>query len=635
MRRVLAGILLFPLLMAVGCRDPDDNSVHQPWVGQATWSWQNSYPTPVHLFDICAGDSLNLWAVGDEMTIIHSSDGGVTWREQFSNAGTNSSFSAVKLFDSHTGWAVGSDIYHTQDGGTHWIKQDNPSGGYVHGISAIDEYVCYAFTWHGSLIKTTDAGTTWQIVARPSQNITAISFIDDNIGWVLASDSLYHTTDGGRSWTGRHTGYGGASAGFDDGARGWVGRSGNLGRTTDYFGSSCAFFDETHGWVGCSGNLGYTTDGGVTWNQSWAGSFEKVVAHGQAEAWAVGLNLTNTVDGLHWRYHYLGSHFSGFGIAFSGSSRVWVVGQGGYIARSDDAGQTWNMLSSQMWYQLTAVDFVDDHTGWIVGVGAVLHTTDAGSHWNRQPTPDSTDGYYAVDFVDEEFGWAVGYGGAILSTTDGGQTWNRFTTNPQDQLSAVAFADRSNGWASGYTMRPNYGIYHTSDGGASWTLQPIPVHSNVNALSCTDALHAWGSTDVMGVVYTTDGGNSWQLSHFPDQASVMRVRSEGVVFTDNLHGCASLSDYTHQSAGLFRTIDGGLTWTAVMDTSQFWSLCFADSLHGFALGQVRDRTGIWQTSNGGAQWDFFAPYIASGMKFVNPQSGWLVGDRSKIRHYGL
>jgi photosystem II stability/assembly factor-like uncharacterized protein len=57
----------------------------------------------------------------------------------------------------------------------------------------------------GVILVTSDGGTTWSTRTLPlwtSQwSIDAVDFINPNEGWALVSARLYHTGNGGRTWT--------------------------------------------------------------------------------------------------------------------------------------------------------------------------------------------------------------------------------------------------------------------------------------------------------------------------------------------------------------------------------------------------------------------------------------------------
>jgi photosystem II stability/assembly factor-like uncharacterized protein len=146
-------------------------------------SWETHELNGCTIYDICALDSSNAWAVGGDATslpgpgtgiILRTYDGGVTWEEQYRSEGH--SLSAISAVDAYTAWAVGdlSDPYYpsiadagvilkTDDGGANWTTQyEFTGGGYISDITAVDA----STAWVGGkspsgtplVLKTTDGG---------------------------------------------------------------------------------------------------------------------------------------------------------------------------------------------------------------------------------------------------------------------------------------------------------------------------------------------------------------------------------------------------------------------------------------------------------------------------------------------
>ena len=68
------------------------------------------------------------WAVGENGVILHTSDGGESWKDQTS--GTEETLRSVAFADEKNGWAVGGDfgvgaILRTSDGGETWELEDS------------------------------------------------------------------------------------------------------------------------------------------------------------------------------------------------------------------------------------------------------------------------------------------------------------------------------------------------------------------------------------------------------------------------------------------------------------------------------------------------------------------------------
>jgi photosystem II stability/assembly factor-like uncharacterized protein len=615
MRGILTGLLL---VLLMGCTPPfyEPDEVSLP---RERWIWQNCTSTGVDLYGVCAVDSLRLWAVGDEETVIRSTDGGITWDEQLHEYYPGYDFKLVQFFNAEVGWVMGSGIYRTIDGGAHWDWQHNPSGEYIYGMAPVHRLLCYAVTYGGAIMKTEDGGDNWRIIADLNRWLSSVSFVNSENGWVTTSDSIFHTTDGGATWTAHYTGI----------ASGPV---------------TCAFVDQNHGWVGSYNEIGYTTDGGVTWSVNSSmpsgSNYPRLIARGPTEAWMAGSYLLHTTDGTTWHQQDLAplSSYSAYAINFSDPDRAWIVGYGGRIGRSEDGGQTWREMSNSDHVQPTSLDFVDDRHGWLVGgYGEIEHTTNGGASWQRQQSTDSTH-LVAVDFVDADYGWVVGFNGTILSTTDGGNHWQRLTTSATEWLEEVAFADRFTGWVAGFRGNGTSLVYQTTDGGLTWSEQQIPTTRTVRGLTCVDPLHAWAAVEDAAILRTTDGGRQWISTPLPSR----NVTTRDIAFVDRMNGMvavqSSSSDYS--DPGIFRTTDGGETWTVSADRSKFYSLSMVDAGHGYAIGYgyypnqgtFFRYSGVWMTADHGIHWEPFSRYSGNALKFVSTRSGWMLSNGG-IRHY--
>src|SRR5512140_256484 len=83
-----------------------------------------------------------------------------------------------------------------------------------------------------TVMRTVDAGTSWQDVTPPGVTTVGYSagyfFMDASNAWldVPASDPttgmLYHTTDGGHTWSSDSSPFGGGSFQFSDASNGWA-----------------------------------------------------------------------------------------------------------------------------------------------------------------------------------------------------------------------------------------------------------------------------------------------------------------------------------------------------------------------------------------------------------------------------
>ncbi len=290
------------------------------------------------------------------------------------------------------------------------------------------------------------------------------------------------------------------------------------------------------------------------------------------------------------------------------ASRAVVVGYGGKILMTEDGGRSWRVLPSGTDRALYSVEFIDANTGWISGQdGVILHTSDGGKTWTRQVS-GTTLYLFGIDFIDHQRGWAVGDRSTYLYTADGGRSWRLAKVGGPERLTAdeallaqepvlydVQFLDADTGWIVG-----EFGnIYHTTDGGKSWTNQQ-------------DTLLGDGIFDTL------------DLPTF-----------FGVQFIDRLNGVAAGLE-----GRIARTRDGGENWKfekfelrePIIDPL-FQAFQFPDTT-GWAVGAAGEvaRQAVvaapWQRASLGME---ILTWLR-GVHFLDKDNGWIVGGYGLILH---
>jgi|GEM_PF-1923349 len=189
------------------------------------------------------------------------------------------------------------------------------------------------------------------------------------------------------------------------------------------------------------------------------------------------------------------------------------------------------------------------------------------------PTPvETAQGQTATyDFLSPSLGWAVIQAqGAnyvwIFRTTDAAKTWTQTAVIRIETVAEVQtfhFFDRANGYlvvgafvaATAVVVQPDFHLYRTGDGGASWKEAQSP-DAQVASYTLTDPLHGWATfADVSAtrLFATRDGGESW--SRLPDLPAgrIPLFRGPAEAWMSG--------DPSTAPPEVFSSADGGATWT--------------------------------------------------------------------------
>jgi len=297
-----------------------------------------------------------------------------------------------------------------------------------------------------------------------------IFFVSPDVGWYgNGAGKLFHTTNGGESWTKiwEQPGTFIRALGFLDAQRGFLG---NVG--TNYFPN-----------VTDTRPLYRTADGGSTWTPVSAPGVEAVAG-------------ICSIDVLHWRRMTL-IHAAG------------RVGGPAMIMRSMDGGESWRVIDLGAHAgMILDVKFFDAMNGFVCasssadieqGNALILRTRDGGETWApayrgakafencwKMHFPSRGVGYATVQNYREGESARV-----VVKTVDGGETWREveLVNDPEVREFGVGFVDETWGWVGGSTTG-----FETRDGGETWV--PIEMGRAVNKIRI---LHGGGHTRAFAI----------------------------------------------------------------------------------------------------------------------------------------
>jgi photosystem II stability/assembly factor-like uncharacterized protein len=183
-------------------------------------------------------------------------------------------------------------------------------------------------------------------------------------------------------------------------------------------------------------------------------------------------------------------------------------------------------------------------------------------------------------------------GGGVWRTANGGVTWQSSSSGLGSETIgdlAVAPSDSNIVWAGTgekNSLRSQYwgdGVYKSTNGGRRWTnmgladtraIGRVVIHPTNPDIVYVAALgHLWGTNSERGVFKTTDGGRTWSKALFIDDTTgvvdlEMDPSNPEVLYAAAWHRLrwgGSHMQGVGQASGIYKTTDGGATWTKLND----------------------------------------------------------------------
>lgn len=505
-------------------------------------------------YDITFADPLHGWIIGKNGVILHTDDGGNTWHVQASNLTSNDlrklsvidskhafvcgskstilstsdgqhwkptvihdwfpeDLLGIDMFDSRHGIAVGrhSKIFYTKDG-NQWFppfSPPNPLGKDYYDVAMVDLSNAWLVGSYkdGNNIKcifanTKDGGDNWQLWIPPDTSFSglfAVTFPNNSTGIAAGSRGCVFMTHDNKNW-----------ALLDR-------QFGNDGQTIAVVGDRI--------WIaGRGGTINYSSDFGATWT--------------------ILPSLT--------------SNFL-YKIRAVNNNRILAIGYASILEYSDNGGIDWKTVAviadNESAIQLWGIDFVNDQLGWVVGTGGfIARTRDGCKSWERQGKDFTNRWLRDIWAYDENHLWIVGEKGLIMHSTDGGAIWHSspknltgkelFDIEGLNQNQIVAVGDQST-------------FLYSHDGGIDWKFAGHNLAKNVkiNSVHLIDETHAWAVGEAGTVMFSNDNGANWTQQPFNSD-----LRLEGIHFKD-----VNIGYIVGENGKIFETTDGGKSWHTVAE----------------------------------------------------------------------
>ncbi|MBI3123916.1 MAG: T9SS type A sorting domain-containing protein [Ignavibacteriales bacterium] len=542
----------------------------------------------------------------------------------------------VKIINATTAIAVGNlgTVIKSADAGETWNHINLGTEMSFSSIHFADENTGYILGFDGTIFKTTDRSETWTVLSTGIKiTYYSICFVSKDVGFVCGYYGyILKTTDGGVTWEKKNSKtintlnkiyFVNANLGFAVGKEGTVTKTtdgGNTwkGITIDLTSELKSFFflDENTGWtVSSNGKIFNTTDGGTIWNEQFSNSMTKfscVWFTDKNSGIAFGSGAFVTNDGgKTWSQVNLIRSIRSVDI--SKSKLGFAVGERGTIEKTEDGGTTWKTLLNDNWNALRSIFFINKNIGWVGSSfpGGIYKTTNGGSYWELTTFKKSCTKLY---FSDENNGFVFGY--TAFKTSNSGVKWD--TIFPYDSyIRSVAFFEDNIWFVYGKA-----GIYKSTDNGNNWVWIPVEGIEQWFSIYFVDKQKGWAVTLQGTLIKSVDGGNTWEKQNL-----VKRFGRQAVYFTDENNGwiCGDGGHFSH-------TTNGGDTWEEQKTglVVILYSMQFIDKKLGWAVG-----TGgtILKTTNGGENWiqqksnttnDLYTVF------FLDENTGWAAGGYGTI-----
>jgi len=258
-----------------------------------------------------------------------------------------------------------------------------------------------------------------------------------------------------------------------------------------------------HGWaVGAMGTILRTEDGGTAWQRvpldSDADLYRVDFVNAQ-EGWAAGGRIRNADTNESMRHDKRGGY--------------------AYIYHTTDGGKTWECQFGERGRHLFGLDFVNEDLGYACGErGYLLKTTDGGEHWNVLPTTGTMNWLYGMTFPDENTGFAVGLNETVIRTTDGGKTWTTLDGTADTRMYGFSpiYRDVSFNGNTGCIVGQNGAVLISHDLGATWAPAATYYKDEIRELMDLRSVqfvspqrgYAVGELGSK-ILMTDDGGRNW------------------------------------------------------------------------------------------------------------------------------
>lgn len=470
--------------------------------------------------------------------------------------------------------------------GWYWVN-GQPQSNTLNWVKIIDSTHYYALGENGTFMKSSDKGVSWLINSQSgitdpyfgsgaTLRLFSGWFFDANTGYVtgqsVSGDGgfIRKTTNGGESFSNIALGLGTG-----------------IPRVYDIY-----FINSNTGFI-CGNetvNVMKTVNGGTNWT-----SMSNLPSKSYIYNCIYAIDENNILMG--------------------------VSSEGVYrnVVRTTNGGTTWieqTLPAASIIVDFKDIVFQNANTGYISGNGTFenpayfAYTTNAGSTWTNPAFPNNKRGLYDLEIIGSTV-YVLGTDNSYFYTSNLGVTWDsvnfRDPLNVNQPYEFIVYAFDING-DDAIVVGINGTVNISNNGGSSWRNVNYSVGNNMYCFYSIIALpgtqNVWAGTNGGGqILYSANRGTNWTLS----QTSATGNFCEIEMLNSNT-GFASGGDYNLGAGYCYRTLNGGVNWTATtpLPTPGIprYGLSFVNEKTGWVFGgyEFGNTDQIVKTTNGGVTW---------------------------------
>lgn len=291
-----------------------------------------------------------------------------------------------------------------------WVPEVKSGETNLFSVYFQDKDTGYALS-SGKVLRTTDAGKTWNRILNSYNNFSGIMFSDRLNGVIIGyNDLVLKTSDGGKNWSLIRTG-----SNDDD----------FLAVYTNHKDTIYVLGPDDLDTYKYGNYINVSYNGGSSYTRISTGSSQTIRS---LQMWDKN---TGTMGSLTSGVFKTTNAWGSYSVNWPSpsiqiidhcrikDSVIVLVGNNGRISRSNDYGVNFSLISS----------------------------------------PVSTGSLWDVEFVNDSFGMICGDNGVILISRDAGLSWNQMTTNTKLNFRKVKLLNPYYGWAVAQSHQDSFNIY--------------------------------------------------------------------------------------------------------------------------------------------------------------------------------